>query len=110
MERMYSILPHIYGVYICKYSLLMQSIHINYEHFYQCFEICRFALVGFSVSPTWDSNDHQSTYGETPNNIRPNSEQNETCNRCLDRNKRWTEKNREREKKKRDEQKEEKKE
>ena len=30
------------------------------------------------------------------------SEGNETCNRCLDRNKRWAEKNREREKKKRE--------
>ena len=33
-------------------------------------------------------------------------EGNETCNRCLDRNTRWAEKNREREKKKRDEEKE----
>ena len=37
-------------------------------------------------------------------------EGNETCNRCLDRNKRWAEKNREREKKKRVERKDEKKE
>ena len=36
--------------------------------------------------------------------------ENETCNRCLDRNKRWAEKNHESEKKKRDERKDEKKE
>ena len=36
--------------------------------------------------------------------------ENETCNRCLDGNKRWAEMNREREKKKRDEGKDEKKE
>ena len=34
--------------------------------------------------------------------------ENETCNRCLDRNKRWAEKNHESEKKTRDERKEEK--
>ena len=37
-------------------------------------------------------------------------EENEMCNRCLDRNKRWAEKNNESEKKKGDERKDEKKE